>query len=55
MYANGDYVNKNVDKSHMYLYKAASLGNHVAQYQLAMIQTQSKSKKALMLLCSHKR
>ncbi|GCB33678.1 sel1 repeat family protein [Bacteroides faecalis] len=49
MYANGDYVNKNVDKSHMYLYKAASLGNHVAQYQLAMIQTQSKSKKALML------
>lgn len=49
MYANGTYVDKNVNKCHVYLYKAASLGNHVAQYQLAMIQKQLKYKNALML------
>lgn len=49
MFANGKYVDKNVNKSHVYLYKAASLGNHVAQYQLAMIQEQSKYKNALVL------
>lgn len=49
MFANGKYVDKNIDKCHAYLYKAASLGNHAAQYQLAMIQRQTKYKNALML------
>lgn len=49
MYANGKYVDKNIDKCHTYLYKAASLGNHAAQYQLAMIQKELKYKNSLML------
>ncbi|MCM1515558.1 MAG: hypothetical protein NC080_03950 [Paraprevotella sp.] len=49
MYANGKYVDKNIEKCHAYLYRAASLGNHIAQYQLAMIQKQLTHKNALIL------
>ncbi len=49
MYVDGKYINKDIDKCYEYLYKAASFGNHAAQYLLAKIQKQSSYKKALML------
>lgn len=49
MYADGKLIDKDVNKYYKYLSRAASLGNHVAQYQLAMLQTQSKYKNSLML------
>lgn len=52
MYLKGNCVNKNTDKGILYLYAAASKGNHSAQYALAQIFIKKEKYYNAFMLCA---
>lgn len=52
MYIEGNCVNKNADKGILYLYAAASKGNHSAQYALAQLFIKNEKYYNAFMLCA---